>query len=352
MFTRRRFLQIAGGTGGLVALAGIGRAAQVGLLPRSSEPLASWGSSHERGVRAIVETGTLAANPHDSQPWKFRVRQDTIDVYLDLGRALGPVDPFLRQMHFGIGCALENLVIGASAQGRSASVTLFPDPANATFAARLVLGGAGESVSAHAAMVRRRHTNRGPYEPSRALPNSTRTALHRQQRDARTSLTLFDTSSTKGTEFARLIGGSTEALIEDDTFMRVTDAWFRWTPHDVAAHRDGPSLDCAGLSPLLRIAAQLGPASSDESFRRSWLDSTRDVHLATAAAFGVVAVRDPTSPAQLVEAGRLWQRVHLASSRPEMAFRQQIVGDRRHAHRSAAVGSARKRAGGTGDFGR
>jgi hypothetical protein len=46
----------------------------------------------------------------------------------------------------------------------------------------------------------------------------------------------------------------------------------------------------------MRVAAQLGPRSSEESFRGSWLASTRDVHLATAAAFGVISVRNPTRP--------------------------------------------------------
>jgi len=280
----------------------------------SSEPFEARSDvQREEGLRAVVAAGVLAANPHNSQPWKFRVRENAIDVHLDLERALGPVDPFLRQMHIGIGCALENLVVGATAQGLSASPALFPDRDDATLAARLVLTNGDATPSAHVDMILRRHTNRGPYNPE-PLPAHIENALRGQHRDASTALALFVPSSAPGRAFTDAIVDGTRALIEDDVFMRATDAWFRWTPREVDAHRDGPALDCAGLSPLMRIAAQLGPRPSEESFHRSWLTSTREVHLATAAAFGVISVRDPASREQLVDAGRLWQRVHLEAT--------------------------------------
>ncbi len=320
MINRRRFIQVISGACAGAAVAGLGRAAQVGLLPRSSDPLEAWSEPRAGGgLRAIVAAGVLAANPHDSQPWKFRLGESSIDVHLDLGRALGPVDPFLRQMHIGIGCALENLVVGATEQGLSGSPALFPNPMDATLAARLVLSSSDGPPSAHVATLRRRHTNRGPYGPAR-ISVGAEEAFRRQLRDTNTHLAVFDSSSALGRAFSEAIDTSTHALIEDELFMRATDGWFRWTPREVAARRDGPALDCAGLSPMIRVAAQLGPRQSDESFRRAWLASTREVHLATAAAFGVISVRDPARPAQLVEAGRLWQRVHLEAIRHGVAM--------------------------------
>jgi hypothetical protein len=311
---RRGFLTIASVGCGAVALVGLGRAGQVGLLS-SDESKEAWREvGSERGLRAIVAAGVLAANPHDSQPWRFRLGESRIDLHLDPARALGPVDPFLRQMHLGIGCALENLVVGAAMAGLAASIDLFPDSNDATLAARLSLSRTAAPASPHAGAIARRHTNRGPYDPTRPVTAQVGAALGAQVREASTSLELFDATSARGRAFAGAIVESTEALIEDDVFMRATDAWFRWTPREVVEHRDGPALDCAGLSPLKRVAAQLGPRPSEASFRSSWLDSTREVHLATAPTFGVIAVRDPSRAAQLVEAGRLYQRIHLEAT--------------------------------------
>jgi len=42
--------------------------------------------------------------------------------------------------------------------------------------------------------------------------------------------------------------------------------------------------------------------------------------VATAASFGVISVRDAARPEQLVDAGRLWQRVHLEATRHGVAM--------------------------------
>src|ERR1700722_1665238 len=41
---------------------------------------------------ALVAAGMLAANPHDTQPWRFGVSDDAIEVYADASRNLGAMD--------------------------------------------------------------------------------------------------------------------------------------------------------------------------------------------------------------------------------------------------------------------
>jgi hypothetical protein len=57
------------------------------------------------------------------------------------------------------------------------------------------------------------------------------------------------------------------------------------------------------------------PAANVEYARASqWVDATRDRHVASAAAFGLIAVGNGTDPAQRLAAGRLFQRIHLAAT--------------------------------------
>ena len=58
---------------------------------------------------ALVAAAILAANPHDTQPWLFRIADETIEVLADASRHLGAMDPYLREMHIGLGAAIENL---------------------------------------------------------------------------------------------------------------------------------------------------------------------------------------------------------------------------------------------------
>ena len=54
----------------------------------------TWG---EKGssvqMQALIYYATLAANGHNTQPWKFRIRQDSITVLPDFSRRCPAVDP-------------------------------------------------------------------------------------------------------------------------------------------------------------------------------------------------------------------------------------------------------------------
>lgn len=74
-------------------------------------------------MRELVRYATLAANGHNAQPWKFALREDTIEIHPDASRRLPVVDPHDRELWISLGCALENLLVAARAAGYTADVT-------------------------------------------------------------------------------------------------------------------------------------------------------------------------------------------------------------------------------------
>jgi nitroreductase len=71
----------------------------------------------------IVQYATLAANGHNTQPWKFAIKDNTIEIHPDYSRELTVVDPNHRELWISLGCALENLIIAARASGYDAEVS-------------------------------------------------------------------------------------------------------------------------------------------------------------------------------------------------------------------------------------
>ena len=77
-------------------------------------------------TRELIRYATLAASSHNTQPWKFRVRQDAITVLPDFSRRCPAVDPDDSHLFKSLGCAAENIVYAAAAQGYSADVRFDP----------------------------------------------------------------------------------------------------------------------------------------------------------------------------------------------------------------------------------
>jgi nitroreductase len=82
-------------------------------------------AEHTRGAldaRELVRQATLAASSHNTQPWKFRIEQDRIVILPDFSRRCPVVDADDSHLFKSLGCAAENIVHAAAAQGFSADV--------------------------------------------------------------------------------------------------------------------------------------------------------------------------------------------------------------------------------------
>ena len=129
---RRSFLKGAGVVTVVVAGGGVWRAYDQGVFSVGQgpayEPWKDWrkNSTNGDGALALVRAAILAASPHNTQPWLFKVTNSSIELYIDTKRNVGALDPYLREEHIGMGCALENLMLAAAANGYQATVTLLP----------------------------------------------------------------------------------------------------------------------------------------------------------------------------------------------------------------------------------
>ncbi len=266
---------------------------------------------------ALVAAAVLAANPHDTQPWLFRVRDDAIDVAADLSRNLGAMDAYVREMHLGLGCAIENMAIAAGPNGYRAAVegvdgSLIDLVARTgqVLAARVRL----EKIDATPPdplyrAIPSRHTNRYAYDRDKMPPADWRAFA--ESGDAGTSVrTILIGEGSERQAFDAAVVEATEAIIADAAMIADSDRWFRGSRAEIEAHRDGPTLDAAGLSFLTLAYARLFPVSPRTS-HNAWLSQTRDVQIASAPLAGLIAVRDRYDRRSAIAAGRFWQRLHL-----------------------------------------
>lgn len=74
----------------------------------------------------LIRAATLAASSHNTQPWTFDSSSDRITLRPDLSRRCPVVDPDDAHLYKSLGCAAENLVQAASAQGLDPRVEFEP----------------------------------------------------------------------------------------------------------------------------------------------------------------------------------------------------------------------------------
>ncbi|GGA87615.1 Tat pathway signal protein [Arenimonas soli] len=65
----------------------------------------------------LVRQATLAASSHNTQPWKFRLLANGMDILPDFSRRLPVVDPDDHHLFASLGCAAENLLHASAAVG-------------------------------------------------------------------------------------------------------------------------------------------------------------------------------------------------------------------------------------------
>jgi nitroreductase len=75
----------------------------------------------------LLRYAILAPSTHNTQPWKFRIKDAEIEIHVDRSRWLRVADADQRELHISIGCALENLLIAAEHFGMGHHVIYFPE---------------------------------------------------------------------------------------------------------------------------------------------------------------------------------------------------------------------------------
>ena len=341
--SRRKVLALTGG-GTLVLLVGGGvwRAADQGVFSTGEgpayEPWDDWRSA-TKGPLDLVRAAILAANPHNSQPWLFHVTQTQIDLYADRRRNLGTVDPFLREMHIGLGCALENLLLAADANGYTVQVTLLPDVLDATLVGHIELAEGSVTVSDLYNVIPQRHTNRYPYDTGRPVTGATLDALSALGNDPEVRVFWFASTSMRK-QVSDLLVEAVHAFVADKTQDNDSGRWYRATWQDIQQYRDGITIDAAGLPDWKRALGKMLPPPSQEQQDSTFLSNTAD-QAQTAGAFGLLTVRDARDRAQQLRAGRLLERLYLWATKDglamqplnavvERAAREVVLGSTRH----------------------
>ncbi|WP_232421000.1 hypothetical protein AB3N61_02200 [Leptospira sp. WS58.C1] len=206
-------------------------------------------------ILKAIRIGITAPNPHNVQPWKFKLIDDySALLYVDEKRLLKDTDPTYRQIHIGQGTFLENLSLGIQILGYSAEVSLFPD-------GKYTIADIGKKPIAKIVLIKRddlvqnplsefiseRLTRRSIYEGE----DLTWQDFEKIRKDSAVLYSELKFVPKAGSEKLRnqLIAAM---QAETDTYNTYEESriWFRYNDEEIGKFKDGLSLRATGVSGL------------------------------------------------------------------------------------------------------
>ncbi|TAK70299.1 MAG: nitroreductase [Actinomycetota bacterium] len=125
-------------------------------------------------LRRAAARGHLAPSVHNTQPWRFVIAEDHLDVVADWDRQLHVLDPAGRQLILSCGCAVFNARVALAAEGFVVAVAAFPEPRLPDLVARIAIAGLAQDPDPIASLdpvVEVRRTNRRQFESDHVPPS-------------------------------------------------------------------------------------------------------------------------------------------------------------------------------------
>lgn len=258
-------------------------------------------------LRDYVRFGTLASNSHNTQPWKFRLGADTIDILPDFSRRTPIVDPDDHHLYVTLGCAAQNIVIAANASDRPAELSLTTEGGEGT-AIHVFLGMGHSSDADLCSAIPVRQSTKSEYD-GQALSGS---ELHQLEEAAAMPGVdvLVITERPRLEQALEFIQRANSAQMDSPAFVRELKEWIRYNPAAALKAGDGLLGKCSG-SPS--APNWLGPTIFDLAFKKEAERKKYARQLRSSAGLAVF-VAEREGPEGWIQVGRSFERFALQAT--------------------------------------
>jgi hypothetical protein len=256
-------------------------------------------------LRELVRYATLAASSHNTQCWKFRAEERAISILPDLSRRCPAVDPDDHHLFVSLGCAIENLIQAALANGLKAEARF---DATADGALRVALEPTKAVASPLFEAIPRRQCTRAEFD-GKPLSNGELKLLEQAGTAKGVRVLLLTDRAAMEKVLEYVVQGNT-AQMNDPAFVEELKAWIRFSDNEAVRTGDGLFARSSGNPSVPRW---LGSPLFDLFFTAKSENDRYAMHVRSSAGIAVLA-SEADDKAHWVEAGRCYERFALQAA--------------------------------------
>lgn len=243
-------------------------------------------------IKFCVNYAVLAPSSHNSQPWKFKVGSDFVELWADRSRALPVADPHDRELTISCGAALHHLRLALRRYYMLDAVTLCPDASQHDLLARVSVGesdhaGSPEDEALLRAIPERRTTRKG-FEADRRPPPGVLGAMAKLAHAEGATLTFIDGKRDR-LILAKLVGEADEIQFGSAAFRRELAMWMH---HNRTHSPDGVPGYALNMKELASIVAPLIVRTFDVGHGTAARDEELALHSPVLAVLSTPGDRD------------------------------------------------------------
>ena len=324
MMSRRKFITTAvlGSAGAAVAGYALNarnaRAQYDALVQRTWRHTQGDVGTHPEQMLELARYATLAPSSHNTQCWKFRIGEGLVAILPDLQRRCPVVDPDDHHLFVSLGCAAENLIQAAAANGFRGVATF---NVGGDESVNITLDPATPIVSPLFEAIPFRQSTRGEFD---GKPISSEDLKLLEEAGAGNGVRVHLLTERKAMEqvLEFVIQGNT-AQMRDRAFVQELKDWVRFNGAHAARTGDGLF---SGSSGNPSVPVWLGKRMFDLFFAEDAENDKYARHVRSSAGVAVfVSERDDKS--SWIEIGRAFERFALQAT---------VLGIR-HAHLNQPV---------------
>ena len=259
--------------------------------------------------RELVRYAILAPSSHNTQCWKFRVEENQITLFPDVSRRCPAVDPDDHHLFVSLGCATENLIHAALANGLQGEARLeATGTGTSSQSIKVGLAPTKAVLSPLFQAISKRQCTRTEFDGKPVSDNESK--LLEQAGTGNGVRVLLLTEKSAIESILEFVIAGNNAQMNDPAFVAELKTWIRFNSADAVSSGDGLYSATSGNPSIPNWLGNLffGMFYSEKNENDKYAKQVRS------SAGIAIFVSDASDPAHWIEAGRCYERFALQAT--------------------------------------